>query len=159
MKEYLTDEELNLLIEELEQQTLYAPRHMKEQILSQAFPKQTVQVLPQSGGGRERQKGASTIGLLSYRLKIIAGMAAALLMLALLPMQEDPAQYMAREEERWQEDQGSEDEREDAPDLNRMLNGSMRRTGERLNAWIGRMDHLQWGNLFGTENGGTDHEN
>lgn len=159
MKEYLTEEELKLLVEELEQQELYAPRHMKEQILSQAFPKQTVTVLPQSGGGRKRQRGASAIGLLSYRLKIIAGMAAALLMLALLPMQEDPGQYMVQEERPWQEDLRGGDGREDRTDLNGMLNGSMRRTSERLNAWIGRIDHLQLGSLFGMENGGTDHEN
>ena len=41
MKEYPSDEELRLFIEELEQQELYAPKHMKEQILNRAFPKQT----------------------------------------------------------------------------------------------------------------------
>ena len=159
MKEYLTDEELNLLIEELEQQTLYAPRHMKEQILSQAFPKQTVQVLPQSGGGRERQKGASTIGLLSYRLKIIAGMAAALMMLVLLPIQGELQEAQRAEwEEAYREEEAPDDKedafrREEAPhreetDWNSILNGKMRRAGERLNLWIGRIDHMQIGSLF-----------
>ena len=51
MKDYMTDEELELFIEHMEQRELYAPKHMKEQILNQAFPKQTVEVLPKSGGG------------------------------------------------------------------------------------------------------------
>ena len=81
MKEYPSDEELRLFIEELERQELYAPKHMKEQILNRAFPKQTAQGLPTPGGGRD------PVQLFSYRLKIIAGMAAALMMLVLLPIQ------------------------------------------------------------------------
>lgn len=78
MREYPTDEELELFIQQMEQQELYAPKHMKEQILEKAFPRQTVEVLPKSGSGRE-------VRLFTYRLKIAAGMAAALVMLMLLP--------------------------------------------------------------------------
>ena len=67
MNKYPTDEELELFIRQMEQQELYAPRHLKEQILSQAFPKQTVEALPKSGSGQ------GSVRLLSYRLKIIAG--------------------------------------------------------------------------------------
>lgn len=161
MKEYPTDEELELFIEQLEQQELYAPRHMKEQILSRAFPEQTAEALPKSGGGK------STVQLFSYRLKIIAGMAAALLMLVLLPIEGELresregfgegfggsfAEKSFSETEEWenslQESWKEDEEEKNAPDVNNMLNGGVRRAGERLNAWIDRLDHIQLGSFF-----------
>jgi len=149
MKEYPTDEELELFIEQLEMQELYAPRHMKEQILNRAFPKQTVEAQPGSGGEK------SAVQLFSYRLKIIAGMAAALLMLVLLPIQGElreargnPGSFEEWEEsrqEKWKEEAREEKE----PDLNYMLNGRVRKAGERLNAWIGQLDHIELDSLFG----------
>lgn len=146
MKEYPTDEELELFIEQLEQQELYAPMHMKEQILNRAFPKQTEEALPGTGGGR------GSVQLFSYRLKIIAGMAAALLMLVLLPIEgelgdarENPNGLEAWEDslqENWKE------EEKNVPALNDRINGGVRRTGERLNAWIGRFDHIQFNDFF-----------
>ena len=146
MKEYPTDKELELFIEQLEQQELYAPKHMKEQILSRAFPKQTVEVQPKSGGGK------STVQLFSYRLKIIAGMAAALLMLVILPIQ---GQMQESGEMEWEDtlqvNREDEDEEEMAPNLNHVINGGVRKAGEQLNAWIGRLDHMQLNSLFGKE--------
>ncbi len=142
MKEYLTDEELELFIEQLESQELYAPKHMKEQILGRAFPKQTAEAQPKSGGGK------STVQLFSYRLKIIAGMAAALLMLVLLPMQGEL--WESREME-WEDTrkESLEEEHEEGPDLNYILNGGARRAGEKLNAWVGALNRIQPGRLFG----------
>ena len=153
MKEYPSDEELRLFIEELERQELYAPKHMKEQILNRAFPKQTAQGLPTPGGGRD------PVQLFSYRLKIIAGMAAALMMLVLLPIQGELQEAQRAEwEEAYREKEAPDDKedafrREEAPhreetDWNSILNGKMRRAGERLNLWIGRIDHMQIGSLF-----------
>ena len=51
MREYLTDEELERMIDQLEGQELYAPKYLKEEILNKAFPKQTEQVLPKSKSG------------------------------------------------------------------------------------------------------------
>ena len=105
MKDYMTDEELELFIEHMEQRELYAPKHMKEQILNRAFPKQTAQGLPAPGGGRD------PVQLFSYRLKIIAGMAAALMMLVLLPIQGELQEAQRAEwEEAYRE--------EEAPDVN-----------------------------------------
>ena len=149
MKEYLTDEELELFIEQLEQQELYAPRHMKEQILSKAFPKQTEEAQPGSGGGKR------SVQLFSYRLKIIAGMAAALLMLVILPMQGELRESQGKFEstEKWeeslQEKLEEEAQEEKIPDLNYILNGGVRRAGERLNAWINRLDHIELDSIFG----------
>ena len=81
MREYPTDEELERLIAQLEQQELDAPKNMTEQILSQVFPKQTDKMPAKSGSAQK------PIALFTYRLKIIAGMAAALMMLAVIPMQ------------------------------------------------------------------------
>lgn len=147
MKEYPTDEELELFVEQLEQQELYAPKYMKEQILSRAFPKQTAEVLPRSGGGK------GSVQLFSYRLKIIAGMAAAFLMLVLLPIQGElrESRESMKDLEKWEnslQESWKGDEEENALDVNNMLNGGVRRAGERLNAWIGRLDHIQLGSLF-----------
>lgn len=82
MKGYPTDEELNFLIERLEEQELYAPAHLKEEIMNRAFPKQTEQAQPKYKSAKSKP-----ITLFTYRLKIVAGMAAALIMLALIPLQ------------------------------------------------------------------------
>ncbi len=79
MNEYPSDLELELFIEELEKQELYAPKHLKEKILTQAFPEQT------GGSPYKNGKESRNFQNLSYRLKIIAGMAAAVLMLMALP--------------------------------------------------------------------------
>ena len=91
MSGYPTDEELERMIRQLEEQELYAPKHMKEQILNQAFPKQTVKEFPLSGSGMR------TVQTFTYRLKIITGMAAAIFMLMIIPTiasNKDPAFYM-----------------------------------------------------------------
>ncbi len=147
MKEYPSDEELRLFIDELERQELYAPKHMKEQILNRAFPKQTAQGLPAPGGGRD------PVQLFSYRLKIIAGMAAALMMLVLLPIQGELQEAQRAEWEEAYREEEAPDDKEDAfrreeADWNSILNGKMRRAGEKLNLWIGRLDHMQIGSLF-----------
>ena len=81
MREYLSDEELTRLIEELEEQELYAPKHLKEEILNKAFPKQTEQAQP-----KPKSTGQKPVSLFAYRLKIVTGMAAALIMLMLIPL-------------------------------------------------------------------------
>lgn len=76
--EYLTEDELELLIEDIEGHRPYAPRHMKEQIIQQVLPQET-------GSVPTRSKSVSTVGSLAYRFKIVAGMAAAVVMAVLLP--------------------------------------------------------------------------
>ena len=78
MKEYPTDEELMLFIEKLEQEELYAPANLKEQILEKVFPKKEIEPV--------LQERAKRVSLLSYRLKIMGGMAAALLLLVMVPI-------------------------------------------------------------------------
>ena len=155
MREYPTDEELELFIQQMEQQELYAPKHMKEQILEKAFPRQTVEVLPKSGSGRE-------VRLFTYRLKIAAGMAAALVMLMLLPGILGNGRY--GEDRSWEEraDQRVKEwemEEQNKVDVNYVLNEGMRRADQKINLWIGKVDNLSFGNLLKTDNGGNSNEN
>lgn len=152
MKDYMTDEELELFIGQMEQRELYAPKHMKEQILNQAFPKQTVEVLPKSGGGRKQAS------LLAYRIKIIAGMAAAIVMLMILPMQREIRGHES-EMERWlrtesmreQEDGGKEH-----IDFNTVFNEGTWNVNRKINSWFDRINNWGFDNLY--EDGGIYYE-
>lgn len=100
MNRYPTDEELNAFIEQLERQELYAPKNLKRQILERT-------------GSKERRPHKS-VQMFAYSFKIAAGMAAALLMLVLLPTSESRAagaeqlaireQRQAQEYRTWEED-------------------------------------------------------
>lgn len=77
MNRYPEDEELNRFIEELEQKELYAPAHLKEEILLRAAK----QVSQNSGKRNE------PVSFLTYTLKIVAGMAAAIFLVFMIPVQ------------------------------------------------------------------------
>lgn len=77
MNRYPTDEELNAFIRQLEQQELYAPKNLKRQILDKKRRREAAVPMPVHG--------------FAYKIKVVAGMAAALLMLVLLPMNETGA--------------------------------------------------------------------
>lgn len=78
MNGYPTDEELNSLIEELEKEELYAPAHLKEEILQRVVKESRL-----ADAGRKRGKPVS---LAVYSLKIAIGMAAAVMLVFLLPV-------------------------------------------------------------------------
>lgn len=144
MKEYPTEEELEFFIKQMEQQELYAPRHMKEQILSKAFPKQTVEILPKSGSSERRFQ------VLSYRFKIIAGMAAAIFMLFLLPSLKMSSGYeRAGSPEAWKRNtEAVQAGEQDKVDVNNVLNEGTRQINQKFNEWFGQMDSLQIENIF-----------
>ena len=152
MREYPTDEELERLIAELEQQELYAPKHMKEQILSQVFPKQTDKMPSKSGSAQK------PIALFTYRLKIIAGMAAALIMLAVIPMQNGNLLPLNAVEELQTKQQEQKDE-EEGINLNALLNESMRKVNRKMNAWLEKGNNRQMVNLPEENEGGYQDEN
>jgi len=153
MKGYPTDEELNLLIEQMEAQQLYAPRHLKEDILNKAFPKQTAEGLPQS-----KSSGKRSVQVFTYRLKIIAGMAAALFVLMLIPMQAETK--FGRDEAFWQRQQKraesvyEESDKEDRMDVNEQLNYGARMINEKMNSWFSNIGNIN--NLFNMDNGGNE---
>ena len=152
MREYPTDEELERLIAELEQQELYAPKHMKEQILSQVFPKQTDKMPAKSGSAQK------PIALFTYRLKIVAGMAAALIMLAVIPMQNGSLIPLNAVGELQTKQQEQKDE-EEGINLNALLNESMRKVNRKMNAWLEKGNNRQMANLPEENEGGYQDEN
>lgn len=77
MNRYPTDEELNSFIEELEKEKLYAPLHLKEEILLKV--KEGEQ--PAKTGSKSQQP----VSLFLYTLKMVAGMAAAVLLIFMIP--------------------------------------------------------------------------
>lgn len=136
MREYLSDEELARLIEQLEGQELYAPKHLKEEILNKAFPKQTEQAQPKPKSTRRKP-----VSLFSYRLKIVAGMAAALIMLMLIPLGAGNGIYdngmddMTYRQKRM-EDMEQEYLKSGNESLNSFLNEGARRLNQEINSWF-----------------------
>ncbi len=145
MNGYPTDEELERMIRQLEEQELYAPKHMKERILSQAFPKQTVKEFPLSGSGKR------TVQTFTYRLKIITGMAAAIFMLMIIPTitsNKEPAFYMEDNQSRVEENM----------DVNERLGEKTREINEKFNNWFNTVNNFRLDALFSTNNGGNYYE-
>ena len=150
MNGYPTDEELELLISQLEEQKLYAPKHMKEQILSQAFPKQTVEIFPQTGRSSHRAQN------FAYRIKIIAGMAAALFMLMIIPMQNeeqrdwDGPDSGSREQKMEQElEREKQTQEETYPvNVNAVFNENWWKMNQRINLWFEQAGNLEIENYF-----------
>ncbi len=153
MREYPTEEELNLFIEQMEAQQLYAPRHLKEDIMNKAFPKQAAGGQPQS-----KSSGKRSVQVFTYRLKIIAGMAAALFVLILIPLQAENSKsvedaFMQRQLKRAEsalEEPGGRGQN----GINEQLNYGARMINEKVNSWfsnIGNINNLFNGNYGGNE--------
>ncbi|MBQ8598187.1 MAG: hypothetical protein IJ409_10395, partial [Lachnospiraceae bacterium] len=112
MNRYPSDEELNRLIEALEQQELYAPKNLKHQtlerarrdgILEEVSNAEALKAEVPKGGNRQeiptdKKPGSSihsgtrkSVQMFTYSFKVLAGMAAAIAMLIVLPMQDAAA--------------------------------------------------------------------
>lgn len=89
---YPTDEELNRLIEALEKEELYAPAHLKGEILQRVKKESR----PADAGRKSRQP----VSLVVYTLKIAAGMAAAILLVFFLPVRNGSNVSWAEEAQR-----------------------------------------------------------
>ncbi|MGN0377398.1 MAG: hypothetical protein ACI4ED_07160 [Suilimivivens sp.] len=74
MNRYPTDEALNRMIEELEKEELYAPGYLKDEILLKV--KETEKTV---------SKRSQPVSFLMYTLKMAAGMAAAVLLVFMIP--------------------------------------------------------------------------
>lgn len=156
MNGYPTDEDLELLISQLEKQELYAPKHMKEQILNQAFPKQAVEIFPQTGS---RTRSVQTF---TYRLKIITGMAAALVMLMLIPFVNERNNYetdwqMTGVEQVRDEQQAAHEEKN--VNINERFGERTRKINRKFQSWFEQVNSFGTGILFNEEDGGIYDEN
>ena len=130
MKNYPTDEELNAFLEKLEQQELYAPEHLKEEIMKKAFPEELT---------KTEEKKAVPFAV--YVLKVAAGMAAALTLLIVNPFRDgsDISQAgLLKEDDRpriTREDLNDPEYRAEKPEtLFDRLNNSMREAKEKIMA-------------------------
>lgn len=145
MNRYPTDEELNRLIEELEQQNLYAPKHLKQQILQQVLTQQNKQQVQADREVFWPKKGSAykSVQMFTYSFKVVAGMAAAILMLVLLPVQDSQAavsERIALREQRQIEDlKDWEEESREREERNAFLEESrdaiQKKVEDVLNTW------------------------
>ena len=104
MNRYPTDEELNAWIADIEKQQLYAPRNLKEQIMEKVRLEVTAEDIREGSrlsevkkqDGQKKKEVAVSIrnkntyqpvSFFAYSFKVAMGMAAAILMLILLPVQ------------------------------------------------------------------------
>lgn len=143
MNRYPTDEELNRLIEELEQQELYAPKHLKEEILLKAQE----QVRNEEAGSKRAQPAS----FLMYTLKMAAGMAAAVLLVFMIPVGNGSNVSRAETpEKKWsiseEKSRGKEnpDER-----INERMNRKREETDAAFNELYLKIDNLFNGNDIG----------
>lgn len=84
MNGYLTDEELNGFIEKLEEKELYAPAHLKSEIFEKL----------------NKQKSGKPVSFLLYTFKLAVGMAAAIVLVFTLPLNDGSAVSRAEAVER-----------------------------------------------------------
>lgn len=87
MNRYPSDQELERFLENLEREELYAPAHLKEEILRKAAQTER----NEKSGGRKSPPFLFPV----YTLKMIAGMAAAVCLVFLIPAQDAGAGGMA----------------------------------------------------------------
>lgn len=133
MNGYPTDEELNSLIEELEKEELYAPAHLKEEILQRVEKESR-----QADAGR---KSGQSVSLAVYTLKIAIGMAAAILLVFLMPVRD--GSNISRAEEVWQEESYVPKER-----ISDKLREKRQNIEDTVEQWLNQM-----------EDGGNDNDN
>lgn len=99
MNRYPTDQELMEWVEQLEQTQMYAPRHLKEEILLQAAEMDAALQKAERKPVRSKNKE-----FFVYSLKVIGSIAAVLLLLITIPVDSDSSTPTVKYE---QEDQGS----------------------------------------------------
>lgn len=154
MNRYPTDEELNRFIEELEQEKLYAPRHLKEEILQKA-----VQTKEEK---KSKSKKERPVQMFTYTLKIVAGMAAAIFLVFMIPANYGSSEYGAEqvrkeqtqmpnpEKEKNTKEKDMEEEKEKEKDsLSFRLNDSVRKMNVAANNFFNNLNESL--NEFGGE--------
>lgn len=142
MNRYPSDDELYRFIEELEKEELYAPEHLKEEILFKV---------------KEGEKAQPTSFLL-YTLKMVAGIAAAVFLIFLIPVQDgsntSKAGFLEKEwsiSEKWEE-RKDEEEIDLSERINERADQKRRELGEAVNSLFGG-----FANLFEQYDLGGDH--
>lgn len=150
MHRYPTDEELNSFIEEIEKEELYAPGNLKEEILLKAQKQVSMEK-----SEHNRMQGSS---FLLYTFKMAAGMAAAVLLVFMIPVSdgsrvslaETPEiEWDASEEERLEKDRDriSLNDR-----ISRYMNEKREEKNQKTNKISEKLDELFHKNDLGGDN-------
>lgn len=134
MNGYPTDEELNSFIQELESEELYAPIHLKEEILHR--------VQKESRPADAARKSRQPVSLVVYTLKIAAGMAAAIMLVFFLPVRNGSNISWAEEIQR------QEDVYEPRERIGDKLHEKRQDIENKVEQWLNQM-----------EDGGNDNDN
>lgn len=149
MNRYPTDEELNRFIEELEKEELYAPRHLKEEILLKAAKTEQMH--------KSESKRSQPVQMFTYTLKIVAGMAAAIFLVFMIPANYGNNAYEAEQvrmeqtqKQDWEKEKGIREEAEDG--LGFRLNDSARRINAAANDLFNKINHTLNKNDIGGKN-------
>lgn len=136
MNRYPTDEELNRFIEELEKEELYAPKHLKEEILLKA-------------------KETAPSSFLMYTLKMAAGMAAAVFLVFMIPVNDGSnisrADFLNREWNSFREKVPKEEEY--SPNLDERIGIRLDEKKEETDMFFEKIN-----SLFQMDIGGNDYE-
>lgn len=85
MQRYPTDKELNSFMEELEKEELYAPGNLKEEIFLKVREQSSAKPAEHDMSHGRRDKGMHGSSFLMYTFKMAAGMAAAVLLVFMIP--------------------------------------------------------------------------
>ena len=153
MSRYPSDEELYRFIEELEKEELYAPGHLKEEIL--------LKVNAEEAQTNKNRKGQPT-PFPVYTLKMAAGIAAAVLLIFTIPVQDGSnvsrAGFLEKGwsiPEKWEQekDQGKKEEKVSLSErINDRFDRERRQLGETVDRIFGG-----FGNFFDKNVLGGDH--
>lgn len=116
---YPTDEELLLFIENLEKEELYAPRYLKEKILRRAdkcagniTTTENMVTHVTVAGNSARRPEKSPVSFLAYTVKVVAGMAAALLLTFSVPVGDGSELSYAKERAQRMQEKMEEEKKE-----------------------------------------------
>lgn len=142
MNRYPTDDELNSLIDELEKQELYTPGHLKEEILSAAEK----QVRREEAG----RKSSQPVSFLMYTVKMAVGMAAAVLLIFMIPFGNGSNISRAQiQEKKWNASEESRERVSLDERVNERVNRKRKEADAAFNELFDKVDDLFNGNLGG----------
>ena len=144
MNKYPSDEELELWIHNLEQEELYAPRHLKEEIMHKAL---------------QSKKNSPPVSFLSYTVKMVAGMAAAVVLTFVIPVNDgtDISMAQIRMERIQEENERREEKLQESlvhkERLDKKIAGHMNRTRKQMDDAAEQVFNKMKG-FWNRENGG-----
>ncbi|MCI8355554.1 MAG: hypothetical protein K2P13_02320 [Lachnospiraceae bacterium] len=143
MSRYPSDEELYRFIEELEKEELYAPRHLKEEIL--------LKVNEEEKAEKSKNRKGQPTPFPVYTFKMAAGIAAAIFLIFMVPVQDGRNVSRAGFLEKWEQEK-DEEEISLSERINDRFDRERRQLGEAVNRIFGG-----FGNFFDKNVLGGDH--